>query len=131
MSAETPLPQESGYSVWYELPVTDLDASKAFYEQVLGITMIKDENPDLPNPMVWFNDPKAPGSFGHLYPGKPAPRGTGNTVHMLAADPLEDVMPRIEKAGGKIVSPIIPLPSGRFVYIEDIDGNSVGFFNWT
>ncbi|MEL6921344.1 MAG: VOC family protein [Pseudomonadota bacterium] len=111
--------------------VHDIVHGQKFYEAVLDISMIKEDNTALPNPMVWFQDPKTPGTLGHLYPGKPASDGSGNTVHILSTDPLEDVMPRVEKAGGKVVSPIIPLPVGRFVYITDPDGNSVGLFNWT
>lgn len=130
MSAPSQHVYKAGHAAWYEIPVTNLDASKAFYEAVLGIEMIKTEDPEMPNPMVWFNDPADAGPYGHLYPGNPSAAGTGNTVHMFAADPLEEVMPRVEKAGGKVVSPIVPIPVGRFVYIEDLDGNSVGLFNW-
>lgn len=119
-----------GLACWYEIPVTDLKAGQAFYEAVLGIEMKYADNPALPNPVVWFADPDTPGAFGHLYPGKPAPTNEGVTVHILAADPLEEVMPRVEAAGGKVVSPIVPLPVGRFVYITDPDGNSIGLFNW-
>ena len=132
MSAMENLPTESGAVVWFEIPVTDIDASQKFYETVLGIKMIKTEQSDeQPNDMVWFNDPAAPGSFGHLYPGDPADTGKGNTVHMLSADKLEDAMARVSQAGGEVASPIITIPTGRFVYILDPDGNSVGLFNWT
>lgn len=124
------LPNLPGYGCWYEIPCTDLDASQKFYEAVLGISMIKEANTALPNPMVWFQHPETPGTLGHLYPGTPAKDGSGNTVHILSTDPLEDVMPRVEVAGGKVVSPIVPLPVGRFVYITDPDGNSIGLFNW-
>ncbi|MEM9574080.1 MAG: VOC family protein [Pseudomonadota bacterium] len=131
MSTENNLPQQSGTVVWFEIPVTDIDASQKFYEAVLGIKMIKTEKSDeQPNDIVWFNDPSAPGSFGHLYPGQPGTDGNGNTVHMLSADKLEEAMVRVEEAGGQVVSPIIPIPTGRFVYITDLDGNSVGLFNW-
>lgn len=131
MSAQDNLPQLSGAVVWFEIPATDLDASQKFYETVLGIKMIKTEqSDDQPNDIVWFHDPSTPGSFGHLYPGTPADMGKGNTIHMLSADKLEDVMPRVEPAGGQVISPIIDIPAGRFVYINDPDGNSVGLFNW-
>lgn len=131
MSAEANLPQLSGSVVWFEIPVTDIDASQKFYEAVLGIKMIKTEkSDDQPNTIVWFQDPATQGGFGHLYPGTPGAAGNGNTVHMLSADKLEDVMPRVEPVGGQVTSPIISLPAGRFVYITDPDGNSVGLFNW-
>jgi len=123
-------PRINALSVWFEIPVTDLDRAQAYYEAVLGIKMIRTTDPSTPNDMIWFNDPQSPVASGHLYPGKPAGDGQGNTIHMLATDPLEDVMKRVEPAGGIIVSPIIDIPAGRFVYTTDPDGNSVGFFNW-
>lgn len=131
MSAEANLPQLSGSVVWFEIPVTDLDASQKFYEAVLNIKMLKTEKgDDQPNDIVWFQDPATPGGFGHLYPGTPGTDGNGITVHILSADKLEDAMARVEPAGGKVISPIVPIPVGRFVYITDPDGNSVGLFNW-
>jgi predicted enzyme related to lactoylglutathione lyase len=65
---------------------------------------------------------------GHLYPGKPAPRGTGNTVHFMVKGTLEDAIARVGPAGGDVVSPIVTIPNGRFVYCLDPDGNSIGLF---
>ncbi|MEM9999318.1 MAG: VOC family protein [Pseudomonadota bacterium] len=123
-------PQVNGLSVWFEIPVSDLDKAQQFYEAVLQTKMTKTTDPSTPNEMVWFNDPQSPVASGHLYPGKPAPEGQGNTIHMLATDRLEDVMVRVGPAGGEVVSPIIDIPAGRFVYIVDPDGNSIGLFNW-
>lgn len=125
-----PLPSVPGYACWYEIPVTDLAKAQSFYETMLGIKMIYQDGEDLPNPMVWFTEPSTPGSFGHLYPGKPATDGDGPTVHMLTTDPLEQVMERVTEAGGTVLSPIIAIPAGRFVYITDPDGNSIGLFNF-
>ncbi|MEM0900491.1 MAG: VOC family protein [Pseudomonadota bacterium] len=124
------LPTTPGYACWYEIPVRDLAKGQAFYEAVLDIKMIYEQNEVLPNPMVWFADPKTPGSLGHLYPGKPADTGNGPTIHLLATEPLEKVIERVEPAGGEVVSPIIDIPIGRFVYITDPDGNSIGLFNF-
>ena len=65
---------------------------------------------------------------GHLYPGKPAAAGTGATVHLAVAAPLEAAMERVTAHGGQVVSPIISIPAGRFVYCVDPDGNSFGLF---
>ncbi|MBO6639774.1 MAG: VOC family protein [Roseitalea sp.] len=115
---------------WAEIPVTDMERGKAFYGTVLGVEL--NDNNDGPNPMADFptKDPKT-GISGHLYPGKPAPKGTGNTIHLVASDPLDTVMERVKAAGGEVVSPAIDIPAGRFFYAHDPDGNSIGFFNFT
>lgn len=118
--------QPANTCVWFEIPCTDLNASKGFYEKTLGIVMTRSD--DGPNPMVMFSSMEDQGVSGHLYPGTPSPRGTGNTIHLGVKDKLEDAMTRVPEAGGKVVSDIIPIPYGRFVYCEDPDGNSIGLF---
>lgn len=118
----------NGQACWFEIPVTDLERARRFYQQVLGITM--NRNDDGPNPMIAFTSMDDVAVSGHLYPGKPAAAGTGNTIHLVALDPLETVMERIPAAGGAVLSPAIDIPMGRFFYATDPDGNSVGFFNY-
>ena len=112
--------------VWFEIPVTDLERSKTFYETVLNIKMTRYD--EAINPMVVFTSMEDAGVSGHLYPGKPAAEGTGNSIHLAVSDKLEDAMARVPDAGGKVVSDIIPIPVGRFVYCVDPDGNSIGLF---
>ena len=69
------------------------------------------------------------GVAGHLYPGKPAPDGTGPTIHLACPDTLEEALERVTKAGGRVVSDPISIPAGRFAYCLDPDGNSIGVFS--
>lgn len=114
-------------AVWFEIPVSDMEQAKAFYGAVIQGELI-DQN-DGPNPMAMFpvND-MATGVSGHLYPGKPATNGAGNTVHLAAPDKLEDTLKRVSEAGGEVVSPVITIPPGRFAYCHDLDGNSFSMF---
>lgn len=123
MSAYTP----DHPAVWFEIPVTDLKKSVAFYEAVT--TMALREEQGGPNPIAIFEAKKgdAHGVSGHLYPGKPA-KGAGNTVHLAVPKPLEAALERVGPNGGNVVSDIVSLPDGRFAYCEDPDGNSVGLF---
>ena len=111
--------------VWFEIPVTDMKRAKSFYDAVLQ-TSLQEDNTG-PNPMAIFpvKDQKT-GLAGHLYPG--TPNGGGNTVHLLAPEPLEDSLSRVGEVGGKVVSDIISIPAGRFAYCQDPDGNSIGLF---
>ncbi|MCR4268748.1 VOC family protein [Nitratireductor sp. ZSWI3] len=113
--------------VWAEIPVTDMDRSRAFYAAVLQNELQLEEGG--PNPMAAFARKDAETAVsGHIYPGKPAPEGTGPTVHLAVAEPLEEAMERVTANGGKLASPIITIPAGRFVYCLDPDGNSFGIF---
>ncbi|WP_158964202.1 VOC family protein [Chachezhania sediminis] len=115
-------------TVWMEIPVTDMDKAMAFYTAVTDMEF--DYVTEGPNPMAMFKAASPGGVAGHLYPGKPAPRGMGSTIHLAAPDKLEATMERVKDAGGTVISPPIPFPRGRFFYAEDLDGNSVGFIEF-
>ena len=112
--------------IWAEIPTTDLDRAKAFYEKALAVSMTIDT--DGPNPMAVFPYPGGAGTSGHLYPGKPAKMGEGITAHLAVDDDLPVVMERVKSAGGEVVSDSIAIPFGSFFYAIDLDGNSVAFF---
>lgn len=112
-------------AVWFEIPVSDMDRAKAFYEAVLQ-TKLKDENTG-PNPMAVFPANGERGVAGHLYPGQPS--GGGNTIHLAAPEPLEAAIDRVREKGGKVLSDIVVIPAGRFAYCQDPDGNSIGLFS--
>jgi len=112
-------------SAWFEIPVSDLDRARAFYGAVLQNEIPLTEGG--PNPIAIFPAQEQMAA-GHLYQGKPAATGTGITIHLSVADPIEGAMERVTESGGKVVSPIVTIPAGRFVYCLDPDGNSFGLF---
>jgi uncharacterized protein len=115
-------------AVWFEIPVTDMEKAKSFYSAVLK-TEFTDSDTG-PNPMAIFAYAEGEqGVSGHLYPGTPAISGTGPTVHLAVADDIASALARVEEAGGKVVSPVIEIPAGRFAYCLDPDGNSIGLFS--
>ncbi|MEM7445632.1 MAG: VOC family protein [Pseudomonadota bacterium] len=116
------------FTVWAEIPVSDLDRSMTFYGDVFQLDLQKDETG--PNPMAMFptKDP-ANGIAGHLYVGKPSGDGGGPTVHFASPDTLEDALSRVKEAGGQVLSDPITIPAGRFAYCLDLDGNSIGVFS--
>jgi uncharacterized protein len=113
-------------AVWFEIPVADLEKSKAFYGTVLQ-TLLEDQQMG-PNVTSIFPRSTEEGVSGHLYVGKPGAAGTGNTVHLAAPAPLEAALDRVKVAGGQVVSEIVSIPAGRFAYCLDLDGNSFGLF---
>ena len=127
-SAQEPLDGQcpANAAVWFEIPVTDMNRSKDFYGAVLETELAPDETG--PNPMAMFPGRERRAVAGHLYPGKPAAAGTGATIHLAVAAPLEAAMERVTENGGKVVSPVIAIPAGRFAYCLDPDGNSFGLF---
>jgi len=118
------IPEDAAH--WFEIPVTDMARAKAFYGAVLQ-NELKDEEGG-PNPIAIFAYKGNGRVSGHLYPGRPAPAGSGPTVHLAVAVPLEQALERVTAHGGQVVSPVIDIPTGRFAYCLDPDGNSIGLF---
>lgn len=112
--------------VWTEIPVTDLARGQAFYETVLGVSMM----PEQMGPNMGAVFPYDGGVSGHIYEGKPAGDGRGPTVSLAVADGLPDVMERVRAAGGAVLSEAITIPFGSFFYATDPDGNSLSFFRF-
>ena len=113
--------------VWVEIPATDLNRAKGFYEAVLQAALIEDNN----GPQTMQMIPSANGAMcGHLYEGKPATAGDGITAHLSVVGELPDAMERIKANGGEVVSETISIPSGAFFYAKDTEGNSLGIFKY-
>ena len=112
--------------VWTEIPVLDLDRGVAFYSTVFDFEFNRDETG--PNPIAMIKTKDETGIAGHLYPGKPATKGDGLTVHLSVPDTLEATAERFAKAGGTVISEPVAIPPGRFQYGIDPDGNSIGLF---
>ncbi len=113
--------------VWFEIPVRDMDAASAFYTQVLGVSITRDDTSG-PNPMAMLPTRTGDGIGGHLYPGQPATGGQGPTIHLAVPDTVEAAAARCREAGGQVLYGPITIPAGRFLYCIDPDGNSIGLF---
>lgn len=115
------------FAVWMEIPVTDLDRSIAFYNAVFETELqrIDDMGPDS---FAVFPTSEKTGVAGHIYPGKPAPKGTGSTIHLQSPGDLDAARQRVVDAGGEAISEVIAIPDGKFFYCQDPDGNSFGIF---
>lgn len=113
-------------AVWFEIPVSDLARGRAYYAAVTGQPVPEQQmGPDTTGVLAHAD---GTGVGGHVYEGKPAPEGTGPTVHLAVAGPLEDTIARVIAAGGQVLSEPLTIPAGRFSYTLDPDGNSVGIF---
>lgn len=111
--------------VWVEIPVTDLGKAAEFYGIAIGRPLtLTQMGPD--DVAVFAYGPNCVG--GHLFEGTPAANGGGAISHLPCVGQLEDIMERTQKAGGKILSPIVDIPFGRFAHAQDPDGNTIGLY---
>jgi len=116
--------EDSPIVAWTEVPVTDLKKAIAFYNAVFGFDMTIDNSGPMPM-AVFVAGSKAVG--GHLFVGTPA-QGGGNVIHLRLPGTVEDAVVRCKAAGGRVTSPVITIPPGRYAYATDPDGNALGLF---
>lgn len=111
-------------AVWTEIPVTDLSAAIAFYEEVFGWSIKRDVMGDMEVGIFGSGE----GVHGNLMVGTPAKQGTGPIIHLAVPGALDEAVARCKAAGGTILSPAIEIPPGRFHFAADPDGNGIGLF---
>ena len=113
---------ETHHAISYvELNVSDLPATRAFYESAFG----------------WrFND------YGPTYAGIRAPEGAGEVgglnaerapvsggpLVLLYSDDLDATVAAVEAAGGQVVSGPYDYPGGRRFHFTDPSGNELGVY---
>ena len=110
---------------WFEIPTRDLDAATRFYEAALLTKLKRDDMPAAK--MAIFPNAGAPVG-GCLSEGRGLePRDHGAVVYLRVPDTMEATQARWEKAGGKVVTPVIELPNGigRIVQVLDAEGGRV------
>lgn len=113
---------------WFEIPAKNFDRACAFYRNVLGGDL---QIMDMPGG----------GKMG-LLPGSQQdnvggavvqaegyePSSKGSIVYLNGGADLSSYLGRVEKAGGKITIPKMPIgPNGFIAHFTDTEGNRVAF----
>lgn len=113
---------------WFEVPVTDVERAKKFYEAVFNIQMETMEM--LGMQMAGFPyEPMGGKLSGALVKSDMhKPSGEGMVVYFNANPDLSEALGRVEAAGGKIVMPKTPISEdvGYMAFFVDSEGNTVG-----
>ena len=118
---------------WFEIPVNDSKRAKEFYETILDIEMVTRSIPETGEELTFF--PQEPdviqatsgrvtGVLAKSPDSQPSDRGT--MVYINAYPKLQDVLERVERAGGKIMVQQMHINAGNIAVIMDTEGNRVG-----
>ena len=111
---------------WFEIPATDVVRAKKFYEQIFEIKMEEMEMPGMKYAMFPFNPMKGNVSGGIAQSPMHKPGMTGSIIYLNANPDLQNVLNRIEKAGGKISMPKTSIGQNGFMaFFIDTEGNSM------
>jgi len=112
---------------WFEIPVTDMQRAKHFYQTIFGIHM---EEMNM-SEMVMAGFPGEPGSgkaMGALVKSEYHKPSTDGVVVYLNANPdMSDVLKRIENEGAQIVMPKTQITPeiGYMAFFIDTEGNKI------
>ncbi len=124
--------EQTNVLTWFEIPVSDIDRAKTFYETILDIEMIKrgdgeDEGVFFPfNPnIVQATSGRVTGVLAKSNKNKPSDNGT--VVYINASPSIQTVLDKVVPAGGKIIEPKQLFgPVGYIAVILDSEGNKIG-----
>jgi predicted enzyme related to lactoylglutathione lyase len=114
---------------WFEIPATDLGRAQKFYETILGITMIPMDTPNLQMRLFPVeNMMEGIGGALSKAEGFYTPSAMDGVLVYLNANPdVQDVLDKIEPAGGKIIVPKTQISPdyGHMAVFIDTEGNRI------
>lgn len=113
---------------WFEIPVTDMDRAKAFYDAVFGIEISIHKMNELV--MGWFPFAEGkPGATGSLVLQKDfyVPGADKGVVIYFSSDDVQIQLDRVEAAGGTVVQPKKAIGGGHgfMAVFMDTEGNRI------
>jgi predicted enzyme related to lactoylglutathione lyase len=110
---------------WFEIPVTDINRAKKFYEAVFGLQITLNQMGQLEMGFIPMDD-NAYGAAGSLVKGEGyVPSHTGVRIYFSVPD-IEAVLEQIKQKGGKVLLPKTSIGEYGFVaHFEDSEGNRV------
>ena len=109
---------------WFEIPATDIERARAFYNTVLGIEMIKMPMKMEGFAMYAFTLDEGSVGGGIMQGEGYQPCTDGSIIYLNAGESLAAPVGRIEGAGGKVLMPKIPIGENGFVaFFMDPEGN--------
>ena len=109
---------------WFEIPAIDFPQAVSFYNRIFGIVM--EQTITEANAMAFF--PVTTGIGGAVIKGAGSvPHDSGPLIYLNGGNDLNDVLLKIEEAGGRIVMPktFINKESGYFAIFIDSQGNKL------
>jgi hypothetical protein len=115
---------------WFEIYVRDMERAKAFYEDVLGVTLteLKQSGGSLDNMWAFPMHRDGGGATGALAKMEGAPVGAGGTLVYFVCDDCGHSAMRAGEAGGKIMKDKFSIGDyGNIALVSDLDGNIIGF----
>ncbi len=112
---------------WFEIPATDLNRAQKFYETIFDIEMITMETPQIKMRLFPTEDPNTSVGGAICDSGgfhKPS-ADSGPLIYLNANPDVQQVVDKIEAAGGQILVPTMEIPYGFMAVFLDTEGNRI------
>jgi len=113
-------------AVWFEIPANDLDRATRFYETILATELDRQTIGPSELAVLPYGEGGSGGAI--VRAADLVPSASGTLVFLNADQGLDQVLARVEPAGGWIEGEVVTLPGamGRYARIRDCEGNAVG-----
>ncbi len=111
---------------WFDIPTADFERPRKFYGDILGQEIKVMEHM---GQKLGFFPMEGPGVGGDLAPPgrEHTPSAEGTRVYLNCEGRLDEVLGRVEAAGGKILQPKFSIGDpGWIAIIADTEGNTLG-----
>ncbi len=112
---------------WFEIPSTDLGRATKFYETIFDITLMLLDTPEIKMRMFPLEDMMGVGGAIVDSGGFHKPSSTDGPLLYLNANPdVQNVLDKVEAAGGKIIVPKMSIGEyGFMAAFIDTEGNRI------
>jgi uncharacterized protein len=107
--------------VHFEIGCMDKAATAKFYEQLFDWT-----TQEMGPAAAMIATEAGSGIQGHITALGHEPHNY--TIFYVQVEDVEAALKKAESLGGKTVVPPVPIPTGRFAWFADPEGNTVGLF---
>ena len=107
---------------YVEFPASDIDASKQFFQTVFGWSF-EDYGPDY----TAFADQGVDGGFFRSDLASTLQNGAALVI--LYTEKLEEVLAKVQAAGGEITKAIFEFPGGRRFHFKEPSGNELAVWS--
>ncbi len=115
---------------WFELPATNFSRAVKFYSTILEGTIQVHELDNGGKMGLLPNFDQEKGIGGHIgfgLGGQPSENGT--MVYLNGGNDLNDILNKVDEAGGKVLLPKTASPGGFMGVFLDTEGNRVAVHN--
>jgi predicted enzyme related to lactoylglutathione lyase len=118
--------ERDNVAVWFEIPAANFERAARFYETIFNASLRRQKIGGQKMGVFPYERPNVSGCV--MEAPALAGRDTGTVVYLNCTGHLDEVIERVERAGGALLTPRIELPPGMgtFFHIRDSEGNRVG-----